>query len=263
MPARRCRFFIDDALDKLKKISSNSVDHCITDPPYNISGYDGKKPIGWLKTNSLWTKDKKFNKIDEKWDSFSDEEYIEFTKKWLDEVFRVVKPNGNVIIFGTFHNIYTLGYLMRKYKKKIIGSITWYKRNAFPNITRRMLCESTEYLIWGVNNSVKDAKCWTFNYDVLKEINNGKQMRNVWDIPMTSKSEKQYGKHPSQKPIEVCKRLIIGMTNENDVVLDPFAGSGTIPLVAKMNNRKYIAIEKDKKYAKIAQKRLKNIMTSV
>ena len=240
----------------LKKIDSGTADHCITDPPYNISGVE-KKPIGWLKTNPVWTKEKKFTKMDKSWDSFTDDSYEDFTKQWLDEVFRIVKPNGNVIIFGTFHNIYTLGYLLKKSKKKIVGSITWYKRNAFPNITRRMLCESTEYMVWGVNNDVKHAKNWVFNYDIMKEMNGGKQMRNVWDIPMTSKSEKQYGKHPNQKPLEVCTRLILGMTNKNDIILDPFTGSGTIPLVSKKYGRDYIAIERDENYAEIFKKRLK------
>ena len=260
MAVARCRFYVDDALSKLKKIKSDSVDHCITDPPYNISGYDGKKEIGWLKTNSLWTEKKKFKKINEEWDSFPDRDYITFTESWLKEISRIVKPNGNIMTFGTFHNIYTMGYILKSLEMKTIGSITWYKRNAFPNITRRMLCESTEYIIWSVNNNIKAAKNWVFNYDVMKNLNGGKQMRNVWDIPMTKKSEKQFGKHPSQKPLEVCARLILGMTEKNDVVIDPFAGSGTIPLAAKIHGRKYIAIEKNKFYAKIANNRLNSTL---
>lgn len=256
MAGRRCSFFIDDALHRLKRIRTNSADHCITDPPYNASGYDGKRQIGWLKADSMWTTEKKFSRMDEEWDSFSDSGYEQFTAEWMREAFRIVRPNGNMIIFGTFHNIYTLGYLLKKFRKKIVGSITWYKRNAFPNITRRMLCESTEYLVWAVNNNAKDAKCWTFNHNVMKELNNGKQMRNMWDIPMTPRSERIHGRHPAQKPIEVCRRLITGMTNRNDMVLDPFAGSGTIPLAAKMCGRRYIAIEKSSEYAGIARKRL-------
>lgn len=224
----RCKFVIGDALEKLKKIPDVSIHHCITDPPYNISS--SKKEIGWLKTNSVWNKEKNFSRIHEEWDNFTDDEYLEFTKNWLNETFRIVKPNGNIIIFGTFHNIYTIGHFLKSNKRKIVGSITWYKRNAFPNITQRMLCESTEYLIWSCNNDSKKAANWVFNYDILKKINGGTQMRNVWDIPMTPKSEKQFGKHPSQKPIEVCSRLILGMTNKDDIILDPFTGSGTIPL---------------------------------
>ena len=253
----RNKIWLGDAIDKMRKIETNSVHHCFTDPPYNLSGYDGKKPIGWLKTNSLWTDEKKFTKMDEKWDSFTDSEYDMFLQEWLSEVFRVVKPNGNIAIFGTFHNIFDTGYILKKNKRKIIGSITWYKRNAFPNITRRMFCESTEYIIWAVNNDRKNAKNWTFNYDVLKEMNGGKQMRNMWDIPMTPLSEKEFGKHPNQKPVAVIEKLIRGLTNEGDVIIDPFTGSGTIPFVAKKYKRNFIAIEKESKYVEIVRNRLK------
>ena len=103
-----------NALEKLKKIKDNTVDHCITDPPYNISGYDDKRNIGWLKSNKFWTDTKKFDKIDQKWDSFQNDDYESFTIQWLTEVIRIVKPNGNLIIFGTYHNIYKIGYLLQK-----------------------------------------------------------------------------------------------------------------------------------------------------
>ena len=258
MAGQRCRFMEGDALQKMKELTDRSVDHCITDPPYNVS-YRGKKKIGWLQTNSMWTDEKKFSKMDAEWDSFSESGYESFTKMWLSEAARVTKPNGNIMVFGTFHNIYTIGHTLKQLGMKINGSITWYKRNAFPNITRRMLCESTEYVIWAVNNDPKAAKNWVFNYDVLKEINDGKQMRNVWDVPLTPRSEKAFGKHPNQKPLEVCRRLVLGMTNPGDVVLDPFAGSATIPLVAKMQGRRYIAIEKELEFAAIAKKRLDSV----
>lgn len=254
--AAPCRFYTDEAIERLQKMRARSIDHCITDPPYNISGYDGKGKIGWLKSNSVWTEEKKFTKIEEKWDKFSDDDYDQFTLEWIREVCRVVKPNGNILVFGSFHNIYTIGHILKDMRKKIVGSITWYKRNAFPNITRRMLCESTEYIVWAVNNDVKDAKNWTFNYDVLKEMNGGIQMRNVWDVPMTPASEKKHGKHPAQKPMEVCRRLVLGMTNSGDLILDPFAGSGSIPLAAKSYGRRYVAIEREARYSSIAKKRL-------
>lgn len=253
----RNKIWLGDAIEKMHKIPTDSVDHCITDPPYNISGYDGKKAIGWLQSNDFWTEDKKFNKMDEKWDSFTDSDYDIFLQEWLSEIFRIVKPNGNIAIFGTFHNIFDTGYMLKKNKRKIVGSVTWYKRNAFPNITRRMFCESTEYLIWAVNNDRKNAKNWTFNYDVLKEMNGGKQMRNMWDIPMTPPSEKRFGKHPNQKPIAVIEKLILGLTNEGDVVIDPFTGSGTIPFVAKKHKRNFIAIDKEKEFIEITRNRLK------
>lgn len=234
-------------------------DACITDPPYNISGYDHKKEIGWLKTNKVWTEEKKFNKIDENWDKFSNGDYTKFTEQWLKLICSLVKKNGNIVVFGTYHSIYKIGYLLEKLDKKIINSIVWYKRNAFPNITQRMLCESTEYMIWAVNNSPKYASNWVFNYSVLKQMNQGTQMRNVWDIPMTPQNEKKYGKHPSQKPIGVIGRLILGFTNKGDYVLDPFMGSGTIPLTCMLHDRKSLCIENNKDYFNLATTRLKEL----
>ena len=161
----------------------------------------------------------------------------------------MVKDNGNILIFGTYHNIYKIGFLLEKLDLKINNSIIWYKRNAFPNITQRLFCESTEQIVWAVNNSRKKAKNCVFNYKQLKEMTiNKKQMRNMWDIPMTKLSEKKHGKHPSQKPEEVIKRLILGCTNKNELIIDPFSGSGTIPYVAKLHDRKFIGIENNETY---------------
>ena len=122
-----------------------------------------------------------------------------------------------------------------------------------------MLCESTEHIIWAVNNTQKDATKWVFNYNVLKQFNNGKQLRNVWDIPMTSISEKRFGKHPSQKPKEVINRLILGCSNEKEIILDPFLGSGTVAMMAKYNNRKYIGIDNNSEYVDLAKKRINSV----
>lgn len=245
-----------DALKILKSIPNHSIDHCVTDPPYNISGYDHKKKIGWLQSNGIWAKEKNFSKIDAQWDKFSDNDYLSFTKDWISEIVRVLKPNGNIIIFGSYHNIYQIGSILQSLDRKLINSIVWYKRNAFPNVTQRMLCESTEHIIWAVNETKKNAKNWTFNYKKLKELNGGVQMRNMWDIPSTPTSEKKHGKHPSQKPIKLIKRLVTGLSNKNQVIIDPFMGSGTIPLVAKLLGRKFVGIDNNKNYCKIAVKRL-------
>jgi len=238
-----------DCINIMKELPDDSFDHCITDPPYNISGYDNKKEIGWYNSNKTWKEDKKFSKISEDWDSYSDEDYLSFTNTWLEEIKRIVKPNGNILIFGTYHSIYKLGFLIENLDLKINNSIIWYKRNAFPNITQRMFCESTEQIIWAVNNSKKKATKWVFNYHLLKDMTeNKKQMRNMWDIPMTKTSEKTFGKHPSQKPLAVVNRLILGCTNEDQSVIDPFSGSGTIPIVSKLNGRKFLGIEKDETY---------------
>ncbi|NMB48551.1 site-specific DNA-methyltransferase [Candidatus Kuenenbacteria bacterium] len=277
----------NDAFKVFSSIPNGFADHCITDPPYNISGYDFKKEIGWLKSNKYWSEQKNFNKIEESWDKFSNGDYEKFTKLWLDEIYRIVKPNGNIIIFGSYHNIYKIGYLLQRADRKIINSVVWYKRNAFPNITQRMLCESTEHIIWAVNETNKKAKNWTFNYNELKKYNTVKecskckkvidseykfcphcgnnifhtkklQLRNLWNIPSTPSGEKRHGKHPSQKPIEMLERLIVGGTKKDDIIIDPFAGSGTTAVVAKNLDRKFIAIDNNKEYCKIALNRLKD-----
>jgi site-specific DNA-methyltransferase (adenine-specific) len=123
-----------------------------------------------------------------------------------------------------------------------------------------MLCESTEQIIWAANGTQKKAKNWTFNYHVLKEMTeNKKQMRNMWDIPMTPTSERKFGKHPSQKPLEIGKRLVLGFSNPGDTILDPFAGSGTFLCSAKQNGRKYIGIERELEFIDISKARLKSI----
>lgn len=250
---------LGDCIEVLKNIETDSIDACITDPPYNISGYDNKKKIGWLESNKYWTESKKFNKINAEWDKYSNTSYEDFSLTWLSEIKRIVKPNGNIAIFGSYHNIYKIGYLLEKLDLRIINSIVWYKRNAFPNVTQRMFCESTEYIIWAANNSQKKAKNWTFNYQTMKEINGGKQMRNLFDVPNTKTSEKSFGKHPSQKPIEVIKNLVLALTNEDDIIIDPFSGSGTTAFVAKQNNRKFIGVEYDENYVDISNQRIASI----
>jgi len=245
-----------DALTTLKSLPTDSVDACITDPPYSISGYDHKKQIGWLKSNKYWSEDKKFQKINAEWDKFTDDDYELFTQEWIAEIQRVVKPNGNIAIFGSYHNIYKIGHVLDHQKFRIINSLTWYKRNAFPNITQRMFCESTEHIIWAVNNDKKHAKNWTFNYQLMKQLNGGKQMRNMFDIPMTPASEKKHGKHPSQKPEKLLDLLVTALTKEGDVVIDPFLGSGTTAVSCIRHGRGFIGIDNNQEYLDIAKKRI-------
>ncbi len=253
------QLFLGNCLEILKALPSHSVDCVITDPPYNISGYDHKKKIGWLKSNEYWKKQKAFKKIDEQWDKFSNDDYESFTIEWLTEIKRIVKPNGNIAIFGSYHNIYKIGYLIEKLDLKTINSIIWYKRNAFPNVTQRMFCESTEQIIWCVNGSKKQAKNWTFNYQTMKELNGGVQMRNLFDVPLTKQSERTFGKHPSQKPLEVIDNLVLALSNEGDTVLDCFLGSGTTAVSALRHQRNFIGIEQNFEYLQLAERRVENI----
>ena len=122
-----------------------------------------------------------------------------------------------------------------------------------------MFTESTEFILWAVNNESKKAKNWTFNYHTMKAMNNNKQMRNMWEISLIKPSERKYGKHPSQKPLQVVERLILAGTNEGDLILDPFSGTGTTGVVAEKQNRKWVMIEKEESYNQIAQKRLNEL----
>jgi site-specific DNA-methyltransferase (adenine-specific) len=244
------KIIFGDCLEKLKQIPNESVDLVFADPPYNISK---KKGLGWKFSSHIT--------MQEAWDIFSKDEFFEFNLKWLSECFRVLKHGGSLWVSGSFHNIYQLGFIIQSLPEiKINNSVIWFKPNAQPNITCRFFTESTEHLIWASKNG--DKKKWKFNYEITKNdifdnINpRGKQTRNVWSISLTPPSEKSAGSHPTQKPIELLKRIIISCTDKGDTILDPFAGSGTTNLVALQYQRNSIGIEKDKKYIELIKKRL-------
>ncbi len=235
-----------DCLKIMRSFPDKAFDCCITDPPFNMSK---KKGLGWAFSSHVT--------MQEQWDIFAEDDYFQFTVDWIREVLRVLKTNGNLFIFGSFHCIFTIGFILQNlFDRRIISQLVWYKPNAQPNITCRMFTESTEFIIWAVNNESKKAKNWTFNYEVMKAMNNDKQMRNMWEIPITKRSEKKYGKHPSQKPLAVVNRLVLAGTNEGDLILDPFSGTGTTAVVAQENKRKWIMIEKEEVYNQIAQERI-------
>lgn len=242
-----------DCLKILPSFPNGVFDCCITDPPFNMSK---KKGLNWAFSSHVT--------MQEQWDIFAKDDYFQFTVDWIREVLRVLKTNGNLFIFGSFHCIFTIGFILQSlFDRRIISQLVWYKPNAQPNITCRMFTESTEFIIWAVNNESKKAKNWTFNYEIMKALNNDKQMRNMWEIPLTKPSERKHGKHPSQKPVAVVDRLILAGTNEDDLILDPFSGTGTTAVVAKQNNRKWIMIEKEEAYNQIAQQRLDELSNTL
>ncbi|MGH7813595.1 MAG: DNA-methyltransferase [Candidatus Binataceae bacterium] len=242
---------VGDALEIMPRWPAACVDCCIADPPYNMSR---KKGLGWAFSSHVT--------MQEQWDRFSKDDYYQFTVKWLSEVCRVVRPNGNILVFGSYHNIYLIGFVLQSVlQRRILQQLTWFKPNAQPNITGRLLTESTEYVIWACNNSAADAKKWVFNYDEAKSINGGKQLRNMWQIPYAPRSEKRHGGHPSQKPIELLSRMVRIWTNRDELVLDCFLGTGTTIVACKQLNRRWIGIEKDAAYAEIAQQRLREMLT--
>ena len=204
-----------------------------------------------------------------KWDkSKGTKENHEFIIEWLKACKRVLKPNGTIWVSGTTHIIYSIGFAMQELDFKILNDIVWYKRNAPPNLSCRYFTHSTEIVLW----AAKDSKSkHYFNYPLMKQANNGKQMRNlwqygeneevkqadnVWEISPPKTDEKIFGKHPTQKPIELLRRIILASTQEGDLILDPFCGSSTTGVVAVEEKRKYVGIDLETEYLELSKKRL-------
>ncbi|MBI2985085.1 MAG: transcriptional repressor LexA [Candidatus Kerfeldbacteria bacterium] len=250
-----------DAIENLKKTPSKSVDLIIADPPYNLS--KGNK-LQWSAVSGYKGFGGKWNKVMEAWDNQSLSELFEFSFAWLSECKRILKETGSIWVFGTYHNIGVINTIFQLLEIEIINEVIWYKRNAFPNLSGRRLTASHENLLWGHVGKkrsyyfdYKTAKAFFSPNDLLKP--EGKQMRTVWDIPNNKESnETKFGKHPTQKPLSVCKRIISVASKEGDIILAPFTGAGSECVAAKMLNRHYIGIELEKEYVDIAKKRLEN-----
>ena len=249
---RTGRLLVGDCLDIMASWPDGCIDHCIVDPPFNIgsgNGRKGRNGLAWAFSSHVT--------MQETWDAFTADEFYEFNVRWLREVARVVKPNGNILVFGTYHNIYQLGFILQSVlERRILNSVIWFKPNAQPNITARTLTESTEQIIWAVNETPSRATGWTFNYWDAKEMNGGKQMRNLWQFPVTPATERAEGKHPSQKPLGLLERAVLLASHPGEVVLDPFAGAGTLALAAARHGREWLLIESVPEYADIARRRI-------
>ncbi len=242
-----------DALQTLRGMRTASFDAAITDPPFGLAKRVG---LSWAFSSHVT--------LEADWDVFaSPADYAAFTHDWLREVTRVVKPNGNIVIFGSYHNIYLVGAVAQSLGLRILNSIIWAKPNAQPNITCRMFTESTEQMIWICNGAVdgpKKAANWTFNYHDMKAANADKQMRNFWtDIPVTPAKEKTHGKHPTQKPLALLERVISAVTSPGDRVLDCFAGSGTTLVACKRLGRLAVGIERELEHVETIQRRLDHV----
>ena len=233
-----------DSLKLLKKIEPKSVDMIFADPPYFLSGDGITCSGGKMVSVNKGTWDEKVA-ISEK---------HKFNRKWIRLCKEVLKDNGTIWISGTMHNIYSIGMALEEEGFKIINNITWRKLNPPPNISCRAFVHSTETILWA-KKALKNNK-HKFNYEVMRKMNGGKQMKDVWETALTKPSEKKYGKHPTQKPMELLEKIILASTDEGDLILDPFNGSGTTGVVAKKLNRKYIGIEKEKDYLDLTIRRL-------
>lgn len=239
-----------NALRVLKKIAPKSVDVIFADPPYFLSN-DGVTCVNGKMVSvnkALWDK------------SISATDKLNFNRKWIRYCRDALKDDGTIWISGTMHNIYSIGVALELEGFSIINNITWRKPNPPPNIACRAFTHSTETVLWArkIINNRKKGKHF-FNYALMKEINGGKQMKDVWELKGALKKEKEHGKHPTQKPFELLERIILASSNEGDIILDPFAGSGTTGIAAKRLKRRFIGIEIEKEYIEIIKKRYKAI----
>ena len=237
------KLILGDSLKELKKIKEKSIDMIFADPPYFLSG-DG------ITCSAGKMVSVKKGEWDEK---ISFREKHKFNKKWIRACKRVLKDNGTIWASGTLHNIYSIGMALEEEGFKIINNITWKKLNPPPNISCRAFVHSTETILWA-KKDIRKAK-HKYNYQLMKELNGGKQAKDVWESSLTKPSEKKCGKHPTQKPIAILEKIILASTDEGDLILDPFNGSGTTGITANKLKRKYIGIDLEKKYLDLTIKR--------
>jgi site-specific DNA-methyltransferase (adenine-specific) len=245
-----------DSIDLLGNLEPRSIDMIFADPPYNISG----KPLV-LKGNLTggdWAK------VNEKWDIYSSDDYQVFTNDWVARGLNSLKENGAIYVCCSQHNIEAVMHALRINSCKVNNIIVWEKSNPMPNTTKRLLTHSVEFVVWAVK-----GKGWIFNSSDLRDLNPDRQkdgsprmMRDVWVFPVVQGSERlRIGNgralHPTQKPLELVRRTIIASTKKGEVVLDPFMGSGTTAVAAKIEGRKWIGIEREKRYIRAAETRIK------
>ncbi len=246
------KIYQGDCIELLKKLPENSVDLIFADPPYNLQ----------LNGELYRPNQTKVDAVNDAWDKFeSKEDYDTFTTLWLKECHRVLKNSGSIWVIGTYHNIFRVGTILQNIGFWILNDIIWIKTNPMPNFKGTRFNNAHETLIWATKSKSSN---YTFHYHSMKVMNDDLQMRSDWLIPICQGEEriKVNGRkaHSTQKPAELLYRIIISTSNHDDIVLDPFSGSGTTAAVAKRLGRKYIAFEREPFYVKIANERLEKII---
>ena len=241
-----------DCIEMMRALPENSVDLVFADPPYNLQ----------LRGDLHRPDNSRVDAVDDAWDRFASfEAYDRFTQSWLAEARRVLKPDGAIWVIGSYHNIFRVGAALQNAGFWILNDVIWRKSNPMPNFRGKRLTNAHETMIWA---SKAEASKYTFNYEALKALNEGVQMRSDWVIPLCTGSERLKDEtgakaHPTQKPEALLHRVLIGSTHPGDVVLDPFFGTGTTGAVAKMLGRHFIGIEREAAYRKVAEARLARI----
>lgn len=243
------RIIVGDCVEIMGEMPAESVDLIFADPPYNLQ----------LSGDLLRPNNTKVDGVDQAWDRFEDfAAYDAFTRDWLSACRRLLKPDGSLWVIGSYHNIFRVGAILQDLGFWILNDVIWRKSNPMPNFRGRRFTNAHETMIWCSKDP--EAKRYTFNYDAMKSLNEGLQMRSDWLLPLCTGAERLkidgQKAHPTQKPESLLSRVILASSKPGDTVLDPFSGSGTTAAVAKRLARRYIGIERDPGYAEIAQKRL-------
>lgn len=241
-----------DCIETMDSLPENSVDLIFADPPYNLQ----------LKGELHRPDNSKVDAVTDHWDQFdSFKVYDEFSREWLRAARRILKPNGAIWVIGSYHNIFRVGACLQDAGYWIMNDVIWRKSNPMPNFRGMRLTNAHETMIWATKSEKSKP---TFNYEALKALNDGVQMRSDWVLPICNGHERlkdaQGNKaHPTQKPESLLHRVLIGSTNVGDVVLDPFFGTGTTGAVAKKLGRNFIGIEREAAYREVAEKRIADI----
>lgn len=242
-----CLEFMDQLITKFP---NGKFDMIFADPPY------------FLSNGGITCHAGKMVKVDKgKWDKSQGAELNhEFNLEWLKRCQALLNPNGTIWVSGTHHVIHSIGFAMQQLGMKILNDITWEKPNPPPNLSCRYFTHSTETVIWAAKN---EKSKHLFNYPLMRAENGGKQMKSVWRFTSPGNDEKQFGKHPTQKPLKLLDRCILASTNTGALILDPFSGSASTGVAALKNGRRYVGIELDSKYLEISSARLQSLSISI
>ncbi|HVY56401.1 MAG TPA: site-specific DNA-methyltransferase [Xanthobacteraceae bacterium] len=247
------RVVLGDCVAEISKLPAESVDLVFADPPYNLQLQgDLKRPD-----------DSRVDAVDDAWDKFASfSAYDDFTRAWLLACRRVMKPSATLWVIGSYHNIFRVGALLQDLGFWILNDVVWRKSNPMPNFRGRRFTNAHETLIWAARDP--DAKGYTFNYEALKAGNDDVQVRSDWTLPLCTGEERLKGRdgkklHPTQKPEALLARVILASSRPDDLIIDPFCGTGTTGAVARRLGRRFIGFERERAYLEAAERRIAQV----
>src|ERR1700687_1104765 len=244
------RILSGDCIELMKGLPEASIDMIFADPPYNLQ----------LEGELHRPNHSKVEGVEESWDRFADfATYDRFTEDWLTAARRLLKPDGTLWVIGSYHNIFRVGTRLQDLGYWILNDVVWRKTNPMPNFRGRRFTNAHETLIWAARE--EGGRGYTFNYEALKAGNEDIQVRSDWTIPLCTGEERLKGGdgkklHPTQKPEALLARVILSSSRPDDLVLDPFSGTGTTGAVAKRLGRRFVGVEREAAYAAAAEKRI-------